>query len=94
MAIFSYLKLSFFEGTDFSELNKEMDSLMELAKSQKGFQWADLYTDPKDTKVYLIVSLWDTVEEIRAWEHHPVHEAAMDKYPHTLVHQRYTPLSK
>lgn len=92
MPVFSYLKLSFFDGTDFSKVEKDMDMLMNLSKSQKGFQWAELYQDPKDPKVYLIVSLWDAVEDVRAWEHHPDHEAVMNKYPYNIVHKRYSPL--
>ena len=57
--------------------------------------WTEMGPSIADPRVYIVVSEWDTVEQVRAWEHVPEHEAAAKRweplYREPLVHRRFTP---
>ncbi|MBI4641943.1 MAG: antibiotic biosynthesis monooxygenase [Candidatus Tectomicrobia bacterium] len=89
MAVLSYLKLSFEQEAQLKDAEADIDRLMELAKTQRGYQSAEVLKAQKDPKVYVIISLWDSVEDIRAWEHHSDHARVMNRYAYKLDHKRY-----
>src|SRR6266511_2538126 len=72
-----------------------MRAMMELASRQPGYRWADMGPSLVDPSVYLVVSEWDDVEQVRAWEHEEEHSGVMEKweplYREPLFHQRFVP---
>lgn len=97
MPVISYLKLMY-KPEEFSKSTSDLDRMLELAKGQKGFQWAEVYQPRGDSYTWLIFSEWETVEDLRAWEHHPEHEKVMDAnkplFREKEVHRRYQPWTK
>ena len=95
MAILSYLKFSLRPGVDMAEFEQDMHAMLELASGQTGYQWAEMGPSMTDATVYLVVSEWDGVEQVRAWEHIEDHTGVMQKWePHyrePLVHRRFVP---
>ena len=69
--------------------------MLELARRQPGYRWAEMGPSLVDPTVYLVVSEWDDVEQVRAWEHEEEHSGVMEKweplYREPLLHQRFVP---
>ena len=95
MSILSYLKFSLAPDADRQAFERDMHAMFELAASQPGYRWAEMGPSMTDPQVYLVVSEWDDVEQVRAWEHIEEHEGVMEKwepaYAEPLVHRRFEP---
>ena len=72
-----------------------MRAMLELARRQPGFRWAEMGPSLVDPSIYVVVSEWDEVEQVRAWEHEEEHSGVMEKweplYREPLFHQRFVP---
>lgn len=97
MPVISYLKLMY-KPEEFSKSTSDLDRMLELGKSQKGFRWVEVSQPRGDPNTWLILSEWETVEDLRAWEHHPEHEKVMDenepRFREKEIHRRYQPWTK
>jgi heme-degrading monooxygenase HmoA len=95
MAILSYLRFSLLPEADLGAFDRDMRDMLELGRRQPGYRWTEMGPSMNDAHVYLVVSEWDTVDEVRAWEHVPEHEDMAKKweplYREPLVHRRFTP---
>ncbi len=93
--ILSYLRFALKPDADVAAFERDLAAMLELGKEQPGFRWAEVARGVADDRVYVVVSEWDTVEQVRAWEHHPDHEALYDVWePHyreEFVHRRFVP---
>lgn len=69
--------------------------MLSLSRSQPGFRWAEVARAITGDTVYLVVSEWDEIEQVRAWEHQPEHEEVMDRwegeYREPFIHRRFVP---
>ncbi|HXF57136.1 MAG TPA: antibiotic biosynthesis monooxygenase [Actinomycetota bacterium] len=95
MPILSYLRFALASEADREAFEADLEAMRRLAATQPGFRWAEVARSLADPRVYVVVSLWDEVEQVRAWEHHPEHEEVIrrweDRYEKPFVHQRYVP---
>jgi heme-degrading monooxygenase HmoA len=95
VTILSYLRFAIEDGSDSEAFEDDLDRMLELSREQPGFRWAEVARGLSDPTVYVIVSEWDEVEQVRAWEHHPEHEQVMDRwegrYREPFVHRRFVP---
>jgi heme-degrading monooxygenase HmoA len=95
MTILSYLRFSLLPHADLQDFDRDMRDMLTLGREQPGYRWTEMGPSMVDPGVYLVVSEWDTVEQVRAWEHVPEHEAVAKKwepfYREPLVHRRFTP---
>jgi heme-degrading monooxygenase HmoA len=95
MTILSYLKSSLVPEADRTEFERDMHAMLSLAQRQPGYRWAEMGPSMVDDTVYLVVSEWDDVEQVRAWEHEEEHSGLMEKweprYRQPLLHQRFVP---
>jgi len=95
MTILSYLKFSMREDFDRRDFEQDLRAMLTLAERQPGYEWAEMGPSMTDGHVYVIVSEWDDVERVRAWEHVEEHEGIGKKWePHyreTLLHRRFVP---
>ncbi len=95
MPILSYLLFVLASGADREAFERDLQGMLELAKSQPGYRWTEMGRDPFDPRRYVIVSEWDTVDQVRAWEHHLDHEVVIerweDRYAEPFVHRRFVP---
>jgi heme-degrading monooxygenase HmoA len=95
VTILSYLRFALQQGADESAFERDLADMLSLCRSQPGFRWAEVARATTGETVYLVVSEWDEIEQVRAWEHHPEHEAVMDRwegeYREPFVHRRFVP---
>ena len=95
MSVLSYLRFDMAEGFDREEFDRDMRAMLQLAKNQDGYRWAEMGPSMTDARVYLVVSEWDGVEQVRAWEHVEEHAGIMQKwepaYRQPLLHRRFVP---
>lgn len=74
---------------------RDLGEMLRVSRSQPGFRWAEVAQATTDDAVYLVVSEWDEIEQVRAWEHHPDHEAVMERwegeYREPFIHRRFVP---
>jgi len=95
MSILSYLKFDMADGFDRDGFERDLHEMFELARQQPGFQWAEMGPSMTMPNVYLIVSEWDDVEQVRAWEHVEEHEGIAQvwepQYREPLLHRRFVP---
>src|SRR2546421_12743758 len=95
MTILSYLKFSLMPDTDREDFERDMRAMYDLAATQPGFRWAEMAPSMTDRTVYLVVSEWDDVEQVRSWEHEEEHSGVMQKweprYRDPLLHRRFVP---
>ena len=93
MPILSYLKFSLVPDADLQDFESDLRAMLSLAERQPGYRWTEMGPSLTDASVYVIVSEWEDVERIRAWEHVEEHEGIADKwepfYREALVHQRF-----
>jgi heme-degrading monooxygenase HmoA len=55
--------------------------------------------DIRDDRKYIVLSEWETFEQMKAWEHHVEHEKVMDRWPdekwaEPFAHKRYVAWKK
>jgi heme-degrading monooxygenase HmoA len=65
----------------------------ELAGTQPGYRWSEMARSMRDPLVYLVVSEWDDIEQVRAWERedrHAVQLEWMSRLAEPLEHRRFT----
>lgn len=95
MAVLSYLRFSLLPESDLAEFEEDLHAMLELARGQAGYRWAEMGPTMTDPTGYVVVSEWDAVEHVRAWEHIEEHEGIMQKwetrYREPLVHRRFVP---
>ncbi|HET6771221.1 MAG TPA: antibiotic biosynthesis monooxygenase family protein [Actinomycetota bacterium] len=95
MTVLSYLRFSLQQGADAAAFERDLGEMLTLSRSQPGFRWAEVARATTGDPVYLVVSEWDQIEQVRAWEHHPEHEAVMDRwegeYREPFIHRRFVP---
>jgi heme-degrading monooxygenase HmoA len=95
MTVLSYLKFSLVTGADRDDFERDMHSMFELARHQPGYRWAEMGPSLLDPTVYVVMSEWDGVDQVRAWEHEEEHSGVMEKwepqYREPLFHQRFVP---
>jgi heme-degrading monooxygenase HmoA len=95
VTILSYLRFTLRPEADRDDFERDMRAMLELARGQPGYQWADMGPSMLDPAIYLVVSEWDDVELVRAWEHVEEHAGIMQKwepvYGDPLLHRRFVP---
>jgi heme-degrading monooxygenase HmoA len=93
--ILSYLRFVLASEADREAFEGDLRAMLTLARTQPGFRWAEAARSISDPRTFVVVSLWEEVEQVRAWEHHPDHEAIMarweGRYGEPFLHQRYVP---
>ena len=98
VTILSYLRFSLTQEADREDFEKDMRGMLDLAERQPGFRWAEMGPSLVDPTVYLVVSEWDHVEQVRAWEHEEEHSGVMEKweplYREPLLHRRFVPWTR
>jgi heme-degrading monooxygenase HmoA len=95
MTILSYLKFSLQPGADRDDFERDLMAMLALAERQPGYRWAEIGPSIVDGAGYVVVSEWDDVEQVRAWEHEEEHSGVMQKweplYREPLLHRRFVP---
>jgi heme-degrading monooxygenase HmoA len=95
MTVLSYLRFSLLPGADREDFERDLHAMLQLATRQPGYRWADLGPSLLDSAIYLVVSEWDDVQQVRAWEHEEEHTGVMQKwepqYREPLLHRRFVP---
>jgi heme-degrading monooxygenase HmoA len=95
MTILSYLRFSLVPGADREDFERDLHAMLRLAAGQPGYRWADMGPSLIDPSIYLVVSEWDDVEQVRAWEHEEEHTGVMQKweprYREPFLHRRWVP---
>jgi heme-degrading monooxygenase HmoA len=95
VSILSYLRFALADQADVEAFQRDLDRMLVLAGEQPGFRWAEVARSTRDRQVWVVVSEWDDVEQVRAWEHHPEHEATYKvwepQYREAFVHRRFVP---
>jgi heme-degrading monooxygenase HmoA len=95
MAILAYLRFRLAESANIQDFEVDMRAMAELAKTQPGYMWSEMGRSLQDQPVYVVVSEWDDIDDVRRWEHSKAHVAIQRKWePHLhepLVHRRFTP---
>ena len=95
MTILSYLRFVLAPDADRAAFEEDLKEMMERAVGQPGYKWAELGRDPWNDRKYVVVSEWDEVGQVRAFEHHPEHEAIIrrweSRYEEEFVHRRFVP---
>lgn len=90
MPVISYLKLRLpAEGRE--AFQRDFEALLRLVTGQPGFLQAEVLRPAEGPEAYVVISEWETVEHIRAWERAPEHKAVIDGYKEELVHRRFVP---
>ena len=95
MTILSYLRFSLVPGADREDFERDFHAMLRLAEGQPGYRWSDIGPSLIDSSIYMVVSEWDDVEHVRAWEHEEEHTGVMQKweprYREPFLHQRWVP---
>lgn len=98
MTILVYLRFSLAETADLDEFRGDLWAMAELAEEQPGHHWSEIGHSIRDQSVFVIVSEWSTVDDVRAWEHDDRHVEIQHKWEpqfrEALVHQRFTPCER
>lgn len=95
MTVLSYLRFALADHADREAFERDLEAMLRLASEQPGYRWAEVGRGMSDTRVFVVVSEWEEVDHVRAWEHHPEHEAVIRRwersYREELVHRRFVP---
>jgi len=98
VSVLAYLRFSLAPEADLEAFHRDLRAVRELAARQPGHRWSEVGRDPEDGRVFVVVSEWDDVEQVRAFEHHPEHEAVMrrweSRYAEPFVHRRFVPWTR
>ena len=94
MSIFVYLRFQLVQTADRQDFEGDLRAMAELAESQPGYLWSEMGPSLEESSVYVVVSEWDEVDDVRRWEHEPVHTEIQRKwepqFSEPLVHRRFT----
>ena len=95
MTVLAYLRFVLAEDADRGRFEGDLAAIRELAEAQPGHRWSEVGRDPWDPRTFVVVSEWDDVEQVRAFEHHPEHEVIIHRwetsYSEEFVHRRFVP---
>ena len=95
MTVLAYLRFVLAEDADVDRFEGDLAAIRELAVAQPGHRWSEVGRDPWDLRTFVVVSEWDEVEQVRAFEHHPEHEVIIHRwetsYSEEFVHRRFVP---
>ena len=98
MTVLAYLRFVLDSDADLGAFELDLAALLDLADAQEGFLWGEVGRDPWDERTYIVVTEWQEVEQIRAFEHHLDHEPVMKRWePHyaeKMVHRRFVPWTR
>ena len=98
MSIFVYLRFQLAETGDIQDFECDMRAMAELAEAQPGYMLSEMGRSMRDQPVYVVLSEWDDIDDVRGWEHNGVHVEIQRKWePHLqepLVHRRFTPWAR
>lgn len=96
MAIFVYLRFLLAGTADLEDFEGDMRAMAELAETQPGYLWSEMGRSMQDQLAYVVVSEWEDIDDVRAWEHNAAHIQIQHKwevhFDEPLVHRRFTPL--
>lgn len=94
VSIFSYLKLSVRPEVKV-EFERDLEEMLTLAPQQPGFEGVEVFQLRDDADTYLVLSQWESIDHLRAWEHSPRHDEVLKKHNPRLrqpeEHRRYVP---
>ncbi len=95
MSIYAYLRFVLAPKADAAAFEADLARVRALAAAQPGHRRSEVARGLEGGRTYLVVSEWDDVESLRAFEHHPEHEAIMARwessYAEALTHRRLVP---
>ncbi len=95
MSLMSYLRFRIKPEADPSEFESDLHAMAERAATQPGFMWSETGRDPGHDRTFIVVSEWEEVDHVRAWERDGDHGAMMDKwepmYAEEMQHRRFVP---
>ena len=95
MTVLSYLRFSLSPGSDLEDFERDLSAMLNQAKMQAGCQWAEIGPSLASALVYVVISEWDEVDDVRAWEHEEEHSGVMQKweprYAEPFLHRRFVP---
>jgi heme-degrading monooxygenase HmoA len=95
LTVLAYLRFVLAEEADRGRFEDDLAAIRVLAEAQPGHRWSEVGRDPWDPRTYVVVSEWDEVEQVRAFEHHPEHERIIHcwetSYAEEFVHRRFVP---
>jgi heme-degrading monooxygenase HmoA len=95
LTVLAYLRFVLAEDADVDRFEGDLAAIRELAVAQPGHRWSEVGRDPWDLRTFVVVSEWDEVEQVRAFEHHPEHEVIIHRwetsYAEEFVHRRFVP---
>jgi len=72
VSIFVYLRFHLVQTADRQDFEGDLRAMAELAESQPGYLWSGMGPSLEESSVYVVVSEWDEVDDVRRWEHEPV----------------------
>jgi heme-degrading monooxygenase HmoA len=94
MAIFVYLRFQLAQTADIQDFEGDMRGMAEIAENQPGYIWSEMGRSMQDQLVYVVVSEWNDIDDVRGWEHNGVHVEVQHKWEpqllEPLVHRRFT----
>jgi heme-degrading monooxygenase HmoA len=95
VAIFVYLRFCLAQSADLQDFEGDMQAMAGLAESRPGHVWSELGRSMGDPTVYVVVSEWDEVDDVRRWEHEAAHVEIQKKWEPLFReppgHRRFTP---
>ncbi len=91
MSVFSYLKLPIPEGEE-ERMQQDMYAMIPVAKEATGYIWAEVLRPINGEASYVIASEWESLDDLRGWEHSPQHQPTVDSYKGVKERKRYIPL--
>jgi heme-degrading monooxygenase HmoA len=95
VTVLVYLRFSLVENTDLDDFRGDLWAMAELAEDQPGHHWSEIGQSIQDPSVFVIASEWNTLDDVRAWEHEDRHVEIQHKWEpqfrEPLLHQRFTP---
>ncbi len=95
MPVLSYLRFVLAAGADREAFERDLAAIRDLARLQPGYRWDEVGRDPWDGRRYVVVTEWEDVDGVRAFEHHLEHEEVIRRwegwYSEDFQHQRFVP---
>jgi heme-degrading monooxygenase HmoA len=95
VTILSYLRFCLSADAELEDFERDLGAMLDQARRQPGYQWAEMGPSLVDPHVYIVLSEWDDVDRVRAWEHEEEHSGVMQKWePHyaePFLHRRFVP---